>query len=127
MCIRDRRYANLYEFSPVGYLTLNKSCQITKVNHTGSAMLGMERSQLHNRRVDAFVALADRDRWQRQFVIAMAQEGMRTFDLTLVRQDASQCDVQISCLRQEIGGSNPTLQVSMMDITERKRSERAVE
>lgn len=121
------RYANLYEFSPVGFLTLNKSCQITKVNHTGSAMLGMERSQLHNRRVDAFVALADRDRWQRQFVIAMAQEGMRTFDLTLVRQDASQCDVQISCLRQEIGGSNPTLQVSMMDITERKRSERAVE
>jgi PAS domain S-box-containing protein len=121
------RYANLYEFAPVAYLTLSSSCLITEINHTGATMLGMERSQLLNRRVDAFVAESDRDRWQRQFVSAMAQEGMRTFDLTLMRPDASQCTVQLRCLRQDSWDSKPTLQVMMMDITERERSERAVE
>ena len=42
---RDR-YVDLYEFAPVGYLTLTSDGTIDKANLTGSALLGRERSKL---------------------------------------------------------------------------------
>ena len=45
---RDR-YVDLYEFSPVGYLTLTRDGMIAEVNLTGAALLGTERSKLIGR------------------------------------------------------------------------------
>lgn len=42
---RDR-YADLYDFSPVGYLTLDSKGRILGINLRGAAMLGRERSRL---------------------------------------------------------------------------------
>jgi PAS domain S-box-containing protein len=42
---RDR-YANLYDFSPVGYLTLSESGVVQEINLTGAALLGMERGKI---------------------------------------------------------------------------------
>ena len=42
---RDR-YADLYDFSPVGYVTLSKHGVIKGINLTGAAMLGRERAQI---------------------------------------------------------------------------------
>lgn len=39
---RDR-YADLYNFAPVGYLTLNETGVVQEINLTGAAMLGTER------------------------------------------------------------------------------------
>ncbi|MEI7590929.1 MAG: hypothetical protein WCJ49_06435, partial [Deltaproteobacteria bacterium] len=36
------RYLELYEFSPLGYLTLNSDCLIVESNLTAIAMLGVE-------------------------------------------------------------------------------------
>jgi PAS domain-containing protein len=42
-------YTDLYDFAPVGYMSLNEQGQILKVNLTGAALLGMGRSRLINR------------------------------------------------------------------------------
>jgi PAS domain-containing protein len=42
---RDR-YADLYDFAPVGYLTLEGSGRILEINLTGAGMLGWERQQI---------------------------------------------------------------------------------
>lgn len=42
---RDR-YADLYDFAPVGYLTLNESGIVLEINLTGADMLGKERSNI---------------------------------------------------------------------------------
>jgi PAS domain S-box-containing protein len=42
---RDR-YADLYDYAPVGYLTLDETGTVLEINLTGAGMLGMERSHI---------------------------------------------------------------------------------
>jgi len=50
------RYTELYDFAPVGFLTLNNDGVILQVNLTGARLLGVERTRLVNRRFGLFVS-----------------------------------------------------------------------
>jgi len=50
------RYTDLYDFAPVGYYSIDEQGLILDVNLTGAALLGIERSQLINRRLLTFAA-----------------------------------------------------------------------
>jgi len=49
-------YVDFYDFSPVGYITLNHEAMIDEINLTGAKLLGMERSKLLHRRFLPFIA-----------------------------------------------------------------------
>lgn len=49
-------YTDLYDFAPVGYLSINETGTILEANLAGALLLGMERSLLVNRRFREFVA-----------------------------------------------------------------------
>ncbi|WP_300442575.1 PAS domain-containing protein [Zoogloea sp.] len=61
---RDR-YVDLYEFAPVGYLTLNADGFIAEINLAGATLLGEVRGALIKRRFARFVADESRDGWHR--------------------------------------------------------------
>jgi len=50
------RYADLYEFAPVGYLTLGLDGVIHQVNLTGARLFGQERSRIVGRRLAGLLA-----------------------------------------------------------------------
>jgi PAS domain S-box-containing protein len=50
------KYTNLYDFAPVGYLSLDRTGRILEANLTGSALLGVERASLLSRSLRRFVA-----------------------------------------------------------------------
>ena len=56
-------YADLYEFAPVGYLTLTHEGQIAKINLAGATLLGEDRAKLLQHRFSHFVTPEDQDRW----------------------------------------------------------------
>lgn len=49
------RYAALYDFAPVGYVTFDAKGCIQEINLTGAALLGMERTRLIGMPMSAFV------------------------------------------------------------------------
>ena len=51
-----RQYTDLYDFAPVGYLTLSFDGTINQINLTGATLLGQARATLVNRRFEHFVA-----------------------------------------------------------------------
>lgn len=55
---RDR-YVDLYDFSPVGYLTLDKKGRIIRTNLTASRLLGIERGRLTQKSLSQFVSPSD--------------------------------------------------------------------
>lgn len=97
---RDR-YVDLYEFAPVGYLTLSNIGTIAEINLTGAAMLGSERCNLISRRFTTFVAAVDQDRWHRHLVHALRHPGRQECDLTLSHGDGTLFSARLDCLRQE--------------------------
>src|SRR5579862_7629248 len=49
------RQVQLYDFAPVGYLTVDRATALQGLNLTAAGMLGSERDQLLGRTVDAFL------------------------------------------------------------------------
>jgi PAS domain-containing protein len=58
--IERERYADLYDFAPVGYFTLDSGGIIRQANLAGAGLLGVERSRLMNVRFERFLSEADR-------------------------------------------------------------------
>jgi len=52
----EEKYRDLYEFAPIGYLTLKPSGEILEANLAAAAMLGTERSHLLNNLFQAYLA-----------------------------------------------------------------------
>ncbi|HXE38802.1 MAG TPA: PAS domain S-box protein [Azonexus sp.] len=117
------RYAELYEFAPVGYLTVSESGQIAEANLTASRLLGVERSQLHNKRFDHFVATADLDRWQQLFRRLQEGAGWQTLDVVLRHGDTSEILVHLDCRRDQSNEMPRCLRIAITDISERKQIE----
>jgi diguanylate cyclase (GGDEF)-like protein/PAS domain S-box-containing protein len=117
------RYSDLYEFAPVGYLTLTDTGHIAEINLTGATMLGEERGTLLNSRFARFVAAEDGDRWHLFLVSAMQQHDLRNCELTLRRGDGSCFNASLNWALSAIANKAPQVRMTLSDITERKRAE----
>ena len=123
---RDR-YVDLYEFAPVGYLTLTAAGLIAEVNLTGADLLKEDRRKLLQRRFAHFVVPDQRERWQRHFLHAMQQGVKQTYELTLQRSDGTLFPTCLDCLLTVASDAAPTLRIALTDITERKNFEQALQ
>ncbi len=119
---RDR-YVDLYDFAPVGYLTLTREALICETNLTCAAMLRVDRRKLVHRRFAHFVAAEDLDLWYRHFLHVAVHGKKQRCELTLQRGDGSRLYVQMDCAYQANDGEAPTIRIAIADHTERKHAE----
>lgn len=119
---RDR-YVDLYDFSPVGYITLTCEAMVLEINLTGAALLGEQRGKLANRRFARFVVAEDRDHWNRHFLRVVTKGNKHRFEVELKRVDGSRFNAQLDCLRMDRNDAAPVVRIALTDITERKRAE----
>jgi diguanylate cyclase (GGDEF)-like protein/PAS domain S-box-containing protein len=119
---RDR-YVDLYEFAPVGYLTLTSEGLISDVNLTGAALLGDERKKMLRRRFNRFVTSEDKDRYHHLFLSLMQHDERQVCELALQRGDGSTFQAHLDCLRAVAGDKSLVARIALIDVTERNRAE----
>ncbi|MDO8988378.1 MAG: EAL domain-containing protein [Sideroxyarcus sp.] len=121
---RDR-YADLFEFAPVGYVTISAQAMIAEINLTACELLGLERSKLVNCRFSKFVSEQDSGRWRMMFhkMLKQTETADQTFDLEMTRADGSIFFAHLVCLRREITDVQSLLRIALVDITKLKIAE----
>jgi PAS domain S-box-containing protein len=127
---RDR-YVDLYEFAPVGYLTLNAHGMIEEINHTATSLLEREAAKLLHRGFRAFVIEEDQPLWLQHFVSVTTDSTQGAVELFLHRGDGTVFPALLNCAVQKgmrsgipgDGAGDTALRIALTDITERKKAE----
>lgn len=125
--ISRSHYIDLYDFAPVGYLTLTTGGIIAEINLTGAKLLEMECNRLVHRRFGQFIADEHKDRWHHFFLRVKQQGGKQSIDLLLNHKDSKIHFVHLDC--QYVKSENepsPLLRIALTDITERTLAESAL-
>jgi PAS domain S-box-containing protein len=122
MVSRDN-YLDLYEFAPVGYLTITSKAVISEANLTIAALLGVARRDLIKDRFRKFIAPDDLGCWDRHFLAVMRSGEKLTCDLRLLKSDGSLLSARLESIRTERGHEDPVIRIAISDITAQKRAE----
>jgi len=119
-------YANLYNLSPVGYLTLNKDGVILQANLTAAHLLGYPIKKLINRKLAQYIDSCDQDQYY-FFLRSLATE--RTNQSLDVRLKSSNCETAyVECQGKinDISNNDSEIWLTLNNITERKHAEETI-
>ena len=113
------RYTDLYDFAPVGYLTLGHGGAIVEANLAAAKLLGSERAGLAGRRFAACVADADRHAINRCIGDAFAADVPQICEVLLAANGTPRA-VRIEATRSADGAA---CRVVLHDISARRHQE----
>ena len=119
------RFANLYDFAPIGYLSLTPRGQVAEINLRGASMLGRMPAALLNYPFSRVVAEEDRPRFL-DHLSRSGKEGSAMTELSLMPQDGGLLPVQLYSVLATDAEHGPLLLTAMTDIGESKRAEAAL-
>lgn len=100
---RDR-YLDLFDFAPVGYLTLNTNGMIEELNLTAATLFGMERTKLLQRSFLARVLAEDQPRWVGLLSRLKAGVDKDSVELGMQRGDGTVVQALLDCERRVSSG-----------------------
>jgi len=92
------RYSDLYEFAPVGYLTLDKQGVIRQANLTAATMLHTEKKHLDRRKFSDFVTDDSQDAWHLHRRKVFAGPKTVTCELRMVSPDGETASFRLQSL-----------------------------
>jgi len=120
------RYEDLYDFAPVGYITLNEEGVALTANLAAIALLGVARDSLVGSKLSRFIHKDDQALYylhRRQVAESSALQGR---DLRIVKPDGVSLWVRLSTLVTQTPDGAPECRIVMNDITARKQAEEAL-
>ena len=119
---RDR-YADLYDFAPVGYFTFTCRGVIEEVNLTGAALLRIERKKLLNRGFGRFVAEEDLAKWDRHLLDVQQNPEKQNCELLIKRENGPSFYAGLESVRVDLLSSGTSVvRTIVSDITDRKQA-----
>ncbi|HEY6152582.1 MAG TPA: PAS domain S-box protein [Candidatus Udaeobacter sp.] len=120
-----QRYADLYEFAPSGFVSLDRSGRILETNLTASQLLGLPRANLIGRPFAMFVTREDTPIFLHHLLRCRASDTKVETDLRLKNLKGESTYVQL-CSMPILGSAfngGAIYQSSIVDLTERKLAE----
>ena len=125
---RDR-YAELYDFVPVGYLTLDEHSHIREINLTAAAILGQERARLLGKPFSTWLAGPDKRALLAHLASALHSRGATrvTLDTQLTARTGQTIDVRLETLAAEsANNSGRVCRTILLDVSTQREAERAL-
>lgn len=120
---RDR-YLDLFDFAPVGYLTLDKDGVVLECNLTSAKMLGTRRSALNGASLSRFILPAESDRWHLYLRRVLLEELPQRIEIALRRGDQTEpWHGEIVSQRMAATDRAATMRVTVTDVTGRMEAE----
>jgi len=121
------RYVNLFDFAPVGFLTVDRKGLIKEVNLAAAQLLGVERRNLINKGLRRLIARDFQETIHKFIHRVFESSKQESCDLQLTRNNGGAIDVQLfgtAVLDSE--GNAALCQIAVVDITERKQAAEAL-
>jgi PAS domain S-box-containing protein len=121
------QYGDLYDFAPVGYLTLNKDSVIRRLNLTAAELLGTGRDRLINKPFIIRVPGDYHPRLNAHLRSVLAQNNLAAHcELEIQRPNGERLWVTVSSSLETAAKGEPLCRATLTDITKLKEAERAL-
>ncbi len=118
------KYADLYDFAPVGYITLDKNGLVMEANLTAADHLNIDRSKIIKKPFSRFVHKEDQDVFFLHRRNVFKLKTRLTCELTLMRNDKSGFYAQlVSTAVKDSKGKYTLMTTAVMNISERRLAE----
>ena len=132
--IEHERYIELYDFAPVGYLSVSKAGLILKANLTASTLLDLPRSAIINQPLSRFILPED----QHIYFLSLKQlstlqtgtpespSETRSCELRILKKDQTAFWVQLNARIHTDSNGTPVYRIVLSDITSFKEAVEAL-
>ncbi len=124
LLISEEKYRDLYDFAPIGYVTLDAGGRILEANLAAASLLGESRASLTNQKLQFFLERESIRDFTAFRDLVRAEGGKETVE---VRLRATREHESAWVLVEAKAGEEPTFQAALIDITGRKQAEEAAQ
>lgn len=114
------RYVELYDFAPVGYLTLDESLVVVEANLTAAMTLGISKRALAGTPLISRVAPEDRARFLEYCQVVFESNLMEIIEIKMLAR-TSVFDAELRTTWAESASGEKFLHSTFTDVTERKQ------
>lgn len=121
----SERYLDLYEFAPIGYLSLDTHGIVVEANWKARSMLGMKRKDVGKERFSRYVTILHKKDWLDIFanIKSMSIGGELEIDLPIGQDQDHPLQSKLSCVRVDDRNNQSILRITIADITQAKHAE----
>lgn len=119
-----QKYTDLYDFSPVGYLTLARDGTIIQCNLAVSYLFGRERQAIINQQLGLFISQQSQTTFSNFIKKVFTSGDKETCEVTLIEKEESPpVWVHLEAIIDASAGEQEACRVALVDISERKQAE----
>jgi two-component system, cell cycle sensor histidine kinase and response regulator CckA len=116
------RVSDLYDFAPVGYVTLSEKGLIIEANLTIAEMLGVERRQLIKQPFSAFIVDEDQDAYYKHRRMVSDKKERQTCELRMRKKEGEPFWAALECVHTE-GENGVELRYIVADVTVKRQAQ----
>ncbi len=121
------RITDLYDFAPVGYLSLDEKSVILEANLTVGKQLGIGRGVLVGRPFPNFIAPDERAGFCSHVARIFRDRSQQAFETRLIaKEEGNELYALLECMFVEDARGKKQCRISVTDISDRRRAEEAV-
>ncbi len=111
------RYLDLFDFAPVGYVTLDVLGMVRELNLHGAKLLGTARHRITNRRFLQFIAPDSREAFLRLMIDVLATDDPITLDVDVLRDDDTPLRIRLDGLSLPDPTGTRLCRLALTDLT----------